>query len=502
MQTASKISLDGLSATPASLADEKRTPVTGFRRRGWLVRRALVAADIAGLMLSFLLAEEIAGRTGLPVRLSFESLLFVITIPVWVVMAKIYGLYEGDEERTEHTTVDDFVGVFHLVTVCVWVLFAGAWYFGVANPPLDKLTTFWILAILLIPIARAVARTFCHRRAGYLQNTVIVGAGTVGQLVARKFLQHPEYGIRLIGFVDGDPMERREEVQHVPVLGALDSLSEIIRRNGVERIVVAFTREPNIQTLKAVRSLRDLDVQIDIVPRLFEVIAPSVGIHTVEGLPLVGLPPVKLSRSSRLIKRGIDVVGALAGLIVTAPLFVLIALLIKRDSAGPVFFRQERIGFNMEPFRVVKFRTMRTGIDDQAHREYIKATMTASAVPQGNGIYKLDSSSAVTPFGRWLRKTSLDELPQLINVLRGEMSLVGPRPCIAYETEHFAPHHFERFLARPGLTGLWQVTARAHSTFGEALDMDVAYVRGWSLWLDITLLLRTPMQLLRGGATA
>jgi exopolysaccharide biosynthesis polyprenyl glycosylphosphotransferase len=328
-----------------------------------------------------------------------------------------------------------------------------------------------------------------------------VGAGTVGQLIARKFLQHPEYGIRLLGFVDGDPRKLRQEVQHVPVLGALDSLPEIVRRDGVERIVVAFAREPNTQTLDAVRSLRDLDVQIDIVPRLFEVIAPSVGIHTVEGLPLVGLPPIKLSRSSQLIKRGVDVVGASAGLILTAPLFALIALLIKRDSAGPIFFRQERIGFNMEPFPVLKFRTMRIGSDDQAHREYIKATMTASAVPQANGIYKLDSGSVVTPFGRWLRKTSLDELPQLINVLRGEMSLVGPRPCIAYETEHFAPHHFERFLARPGLTGLWQVTARAHSTFGEALDMDVAYVRGWSLWLDITLLLRTPMQLLRGGAT-
>jgi exopolysaccharide biosynthesis polyprenyl glycosylphosphotransferase len=463
------------------------------------VRRALVVADLAGLTLSFLLAEEIAGQHGLPVRLSFESLLFAITIPVWVLMAKIYGLYERDEERTNHSTVDDFVGVFHLVTVGVWILFAGAWLLNVAHPPLDKLTAFWLLAIVLIPAARSAARVFCHRRESYLQNTVIVGAGDVGQLVARKYLQHPEYGIRLLGFVDADPKERRQDVGHVPILGTLERLPEIIRRNAVERLVVAFSREPNTETLDAVRGLRDFDLQIDIVPRLFEVIAPSVRIHTVEGLPLVGLPPVKLSRSSRLVKRAIDIVGAVVGLVLTAPLFAWIAFRIKRDSPGPIFFKQERVGFNAEPFTVLKFRTMGCEVDDQAHRDYIRDTMTSAAAAQANGMYKLERSNVVTPFGQWLRKISLDELPQLINVLRGEMSLVGPRPCIAYETEYFAPHHFERFLVKPGLTGLWQVAARAHSTFGEALDMDVAYVRGWSLWLDLTLLLRTPMQLWRGG---
>jgi lipopolysaccharide/colanic/teichoic acid biosynthesis glycosyltransferase len=140
---------------------------------------------------------------------------------------------------------------------------------------------------------------------------------------------------------------------------------------------------------------------------------------------------------------------------------------------------------------------MRVGVDNSEHREFIRQTMSGDATVYGNGLYKLDRSDAVTKVGRLLRKTSLDELPQLINVLRGEMSLVGPRPCIEYETENFEPQHFERFLVLPGITGLWQVTARAHSTFGEALDMDVAYARNWSLGLDLLLLLKTPVQVLR-----
>ncbi|TMJ93151.1 MAG: sugar transferase [Actinobacteria bacterium] len=151
----------------------------------------------------------------------------------------------------------------------------------------------------------------------------------------------------------------------------------------------------------------------------------------------------------------------------------------------------------MREFTVLKFRTMKASTGDTAHREYIRGTMTAAAVPGANGLYKLERDDSVTRVGRWLRRTSLDELPQLLNVLRGDMSLVGPRPCLSYETESFAPHHFERFLVPAGLTGLWQVAARASVTFGEALDMDVAYARGWSFGLDLRLLARTPFQVLR-----
>jgi exopolysaccharide biosynthesis polyprenyl glycosylphosphotransferase len=366
----------------------------------------------------------------------------------------------------------------------------------VAEPNAARMIFFWVLAIALVVGFRAIARAACRRSVSYVQNTVILGAGDVGQLIARKLLQHPEYGINLVGMMDDSPKERRGELENVPLLGPPSSLPGIIRTFDVERVIIAFSNDSHGDTLKLVHSLREFDVQLDLVPRLFELVGPRVGVHTVEGLPLVGLPPARIRRSSRMLKRAIDIAGAGLGLLATAPLFAYIALRVKRDSEGPVFFRQERLGIDMEPFTALKFRTMHVGTDQSVHREYIKATMSSDAAPESNGIYKLDRGDAITPFGRWLRKTSLDELPQLINVLRGDMSLVGPRPCLEYETEGFSPQHFERFLVPAGLTGLWQVTARAHSTFGEALDMDVAYVRGWSLALDLRLLFRTPSQIL------
>jgi lipopolysaccharide/colanic/teichoic acid biosynthesis glycosyltransferase len=209
-----------------------------------------------------------------------------------------------------------------------------------------------------------------------------------------------------------------------------------------------------------------------------------------------------VARSTLRLKRAIDVVLSALLLVVLSPLLAILVVWIRLDSPGPALFRQRRLGMHRREFTILKFRTMRVGTSSDPHRSYIRETMVGTADSNGNGVFKLERAGDVTSLGRWLRRSSLDELPQLFNVLRGEMSLVGPRPCIPYELDNFAPHHFERFLTPPGLTGLWQVTSRARSTFGEALDMDVAYVRGWSLGLDLALLCRTPVQLLRSEGTA
>ena len=254
--------------------------------------------------------------------------------------------------------------------------------------------------------------------------------------------------------------------------------------------------------LELIRQLTPLGVQIELVPRYFEVIGPSSDIDPVEGLPLVCLGSPRISRSSRVFKRTIDLVGGSIALVLATPAMVAIAIAIKRDSPGPILYRQIRLGESMREFTNLKFRTMRIGTTQEVHREYIRATTNSSASPEATGLYKLDRSEEVTHVGRWLRRRSLDELPQLLNVIRGDLSLVGPRPCIPYEVEFFEMHHFDRFLVPAGITGLWQVTARARSTFGEALDLDVAYVRSYSLWRDVQLILRTPVQLFRQRVTA
>jgi lipopolysaccharide/colanic/teichoic acid biosynthesis glycosyltransferase len=260
---------------------------------------------------------------------------------------------------------------------------------------------------------------------------------------------------------------------------------------------VAFSRQNDQDTLARVRPLMALNVHVDVVPRMFEMIGPNAGMPNVEGIPLVSISPRTRSAASLRVKRAIDLAGASLGLILAAPVFLWAAWRIPRDSPGPVFYRQTRLGANMQEFTMLKFRTMTVDADPSLHQAYIKRAMDGEHTAGVGELYKLDRRDVVTPSGRWLRRMSLDELPQLINVLRGTMSLVGPRPCLAYETENFAPHHYERFLAPAGITGLWQVTARAHAGFDEALEMDVAYVRDWSLALDLSLILRTPIEVLR-----
>jgi lipopolysaccharide/colanic/teichoic acid biosynthesis glycosyltransferase len=284
-------------------------------------------------------------------------------------------------------------------------------------------------------------------------------------------------------------------------MGEPGAIADVVERQDVDRVIVAFSQDHHEQLLTAIRSLQKHDVQIDVVPRLFEAVSPTASVHGVEGLPLLSVAPVRIPRSSRMLKRSIDIAASSLLLTLAAPLMLVIAVLIRRGSRGPAFFRQERLGIDMRGFTLFKFRTMRDGTDDAPHREYLRQIMSAGAMPGTNNLYKLDRSDVVTGVGKWLRKTSLDELPQLVNVLKGDMSLVGPRPAIPYELELYAPHHFERFLVPAGLTGLWQVEARAHSTFGEALDLDVIYARSWSLGLDLRLLLRTPLLTLRKRET-
>ena len=480
----------GLDSRTAAIL-EQRQKKGGVRRRGWLVRRLLLAADIIGLGLAFIVANFVFSGSAGADHLDdlIESGLFVSVLPIWIIAAKLHGLYDRDEERTDHSTADDLLGVLHVVTLGTWIVYAVATLSGIARPELSKVVLFWGVAVVLIPFARVGSRAVARRRVAYLQNTIVVGAGQVGQLVARKFLQHPEYGINLVGFVDSDPRETGEAVTRVRVLGRPDQLPALVRFFDIERVVLAFSRESHEDVLQLIRSMKDLDVQIDIVPRYFEIVGPGVNIHTVEGLPLMGLPSFRLARSSRLLKRATDLVLSTLALILLAPMLGLIALWIKFDSAGPIFFRQERRGAKGRIFRIYKFRTM---VADADRRKIEFAHLNQHARDGGDPrMFKIASDPRVTRFGRVLRRYSLDELPQVLNVFKGEMSLVGPRPLILEEDVYVATWARRRLDLKPGITGVWQVLGASDIPFEEMTRLDYLYVMSWSPWNDLRLMMRT-----------
>ncbi len=481
-----------------SLLDERTRDVLDRRRllpvnhrRGWLMRRMLLLSDLAGLALAFAGAQLMTsghsyeGRVGA----TTEVVLFVLALPCWVVAAKLYGLYDRDEERADHSTADDVARVFHLVTVGTWLIVLVTYLTRLANPQMEKLATFWLLAVIAIPLARTAARSLCRRTVSYVQNTIIVGAGDVGQLAAKKLLRHPEYGINLVGFVDTFPKERDPGLEHLTILGTPDDLPWLVELLDVERVILAFSPARHEEELETIRMLNELDVQVDVVPRLFDVVGTNAEMHSIEGLPVLGLPPLRLSRSSRLLKRAVDVVGATALLVLLAPLFALVALAVTLDSRGRVFFRQVRMGSNGRSFRIRKFRTMVTDADE---RKDLVRHLNLHLAPGGDGrMFKVRHDPRVTRVGRILRRYSIDELPQLVNVLRGDMSLVGPRPLILEEDRHVEDWARHRLDLKPGMTGLWQVLGRSDIAFDEMVKLDYQYVTGWSLPGDLRLLFRT-----------
>jgi exopolysaccharide biosynthesis polyprenyl glycosylphosphotransferase len=470
------------------------------RRRGWLVRRALLAADIVGLCAAFLTAEALFGATPAATAVdevspAMEHLFFLLSLPLWVLVATMYGLYKNDEERTDHSTVDDLVPVFHLVSIGTWTFFATLTLTGLSHPQLPKIIAFSGLAILLVTLLRATARAYCRRQVEYLQNTLIVGAGDVGQLVAHKLLKHNEYGLNLVGFVDDEPRAPREEVQHVPIVGGFSEVARVVQLLDVERVVIAFSGESNERTLDLVRELKDFDVQVDIVPRLFDVVGPSVGIHTIEGIPMLGLPSLKLSRSSLLLKRLFDVLLAAAGIVILSPLLLATAVIVKLDSRGPVLFRQRRVGIRDCEFPILKFRTM---VADADARKTELAHLNHHATDGDTRMFKVADDPRITRSGRLLRRWSIDELPQLVNVIKGEMSLVGPRPLILDEDRWVEDWQRARVTLKPGITGPWQVLGGSDIPFGEMVKLDYLYVTSWSVFNDLKLVLRTVPAIVRG----
>jgi exopolysaccharide biosynthesis polyprenyl glycosylphosphotransferase len=455
------------------------------RPRDAAVRRMLAVADAGGIAAGLFAALALA--SGRPAQLGWA----LLTLPLWVVLFKAYGLYDRDVKRISHTSLDDIPWLFHAMLVGSLLLFA----YSKVTPPgsvaVSALALFATTGAIAVVALRSLARRIARAALGS-ERVLLVGEADPIAVLARKIRMHPEYGLEVVDIISRSP-SAASGVRFPPSRqrAGLD-LARMVSRQRVERVVVSHDDLREDELLDFLHRCRRLGVKVSMLPRPFDAMGPSVEVDDVEGITVLGINPPVLARSSRLLKRAMDVAGATAGLLLSAPVLVLVGAAIKLDSPGSVLFRQRRIGRGGREFRLVKFRTM---VADAEQRH--DGLMSQSRDP---GWLLLDHDPRVTRVGRVLRHWSLDELPQLWNVLKGEMSLVGPRPLIESEDRRLLGWRRSRVDLTPGLTGLWQVLGRTSIPFEEMIKLDYLYVTNWSLWTDVRLILRTlPSVLTRRG---
>jgi exopolysaccharide biosynthesis polyprenyl glycosylphosphotransferase len=322
------------------------------------------------------------------------------------------------------------------------------------------------------------------RAIGGMRNVLIVGAGGLGHRLADYLEKHPEMGRSVCGFLDDRKLRGRN------VMGRTSELAELARTAFVDEVILAVPHDRDL-TLRVLRAARQLRLDVKMAPDLFgcETVRET---ERIGGMPLISLHEERLPVAGLLLKRVLDVVGAGAALVLMAPVLGLLAVVIRLDSAGPVLYAAMRAGRKGRPFRCYKFRTMVRDAD------VLKETLRERNQRQGP-FFKITDDPRITRVGRWLRRYSLDELPQLWNVLKGEMSLVGPRPHPLDDFSGYAIEHLPRLDVIPGMTGLWQVTARRDRSFQAGMKLDIEYIDRWSLGMDLRILLKTAVVVLRGS---
>ena len=472
------------------------------RDGGWRLRWAiLVAGDLLAAVLAYLLAFFVRVVVPFPLTTGYlPPLRFAEVHHHWpeLLLTQVGVLYFlGVYEAHALTRPRDHAGPLVATGVLVALLLIAVYFFRQDLVfPRSIFVVFAALdAILLVGWrigSRPLLGSYPRRRV------LVVGSNAAAAEVIDTIRVQHWLGMDIVGAVASDGV-RAAAVHDVPLLGSRDDLAALCQRNDVDEVIIASDAAWQDHLLDALSRAEGTRARVCVVPSAYEILIGRTEHLRLHDIPLIEVIRDPLVGSASAVKRVFDVALAAVLFVVAVPVMLLVALAVGLTSRGPVLFRQERLGKDRRPFTMLKFRTMRQEADESLHHAYLHESMNGdgSHTVGAGELYKADHGDLVTRSGSWLRRTSLDELPQLINVLRGDMSLVGPRPCLGYETEYFAPHHYERFLVPAGITGLWQVTARAHASFAEALEMDVMYARDWSLRLDLSLLLRTPVEVLR-----
>ncbi len=366
------------------------------------------------------------------------------------------------------------------------------------------LFTFVILSFLRVFVFR-IAYLTVSQNAIMRRKVLIVGAGQSGKLVAANILTDQKYGYELIGFVDDfTPLHVKVFGQYVN-LGKIKDIENLVKQYDIDEIIVCISTVTHARLLQIVEQCKRTGKLVQVYSDLYELVAQKVPVERFRDFPFVRFVEAYNANLNHFFKRILDIAFSLFGIVLASPVMLFIAIAIKMDSKGPIIFKQKRLGKNGEPFLFYKFRSMYTDIDDSIHREYLKNLIKNGKKAENGGkegVYKIVDDPRITRVGKFIRKTSLDELPQLFNVLKGDMSLVGPRPGLPYEFEEYEDWHKERIKVLPGITGLWQVSGRNALTFEDMVVLDLYYIENMSPWFDLQIMLKTIPVLLFGDKHA
>lgn len=473
--------VDHMLPPPTPGVEDVSQFVVEHRDSGGLMR---ILGDALALLIAAVEAAVVQGSVSTTkvhgvVTVSFSHVFFSIVAVIPILVA-VLGVSHGRSHfrrsiGSQVATVAPLLAIGGSICILCWHIMLGLGFtFAPTDDALLEMCGFAIITVTAARMAYEVPPA--DERGTRTRRVLLVGSGAVANRLIETLQQ--DDGIRVMGFVDDDPLD------DTGCIGKLNELSARCEELDVDHVIVAFSRSSAEEIIEALQPIQGR-LPITVVPRLFDVLPVTANLHEVgPGIAGIGLPTSTLSGVPRFLKRSMDILGAGAALLVLSPLFALVALVIKLTSPGAVLFHQERIGRGGETFEVVKFRSMHV---QQANHDPASLLGQVAVGP----FPKLKDDPRVTPVGRLIRKTSIDELPQLWNVLLGDMSLVGPRPFIPRESATISGWAQRRYSVRPGITGLWQVSGRNNLTFQEMCRLDSLYVSSWSVGLDLRILLRT-----------
>ena len=352
---------------------------------------------------------------------------------------------------------------------------------------------FFVITLFIMLGYRLGLRTWHRLRRmeiGSIANVLIAGAGQAGRDLVTEFERQGWPGINLVGFLDDDAVKVGSSVMGLPILGRIQDAESLIKRHGVEELIIALPSTAHGRLVNLVTELSEIPVRIRVVPDYFELAYFGATVENLGRIPLIGLRDPALDGFQRFVKRIVDIIVSSLAILGLSPVMILVAIAVKLEDGGPILYDALRVGENGRLFRMRKFRSMVVGAD--------RIQIQTKSVSGSDAVHKQPNDARVTRVGSFIRRTSLDELPQLFNVLKDEMSLVGPRPEIPHLVKHYEPWQRKRFAVPQGMTGWWQVNGRSDNAMHLHTDQDLYYIRNYSLWLDIQILWRTITVVVRG----